>query len=186
MQYILIISTPHLLPDPPLTSLPIQLCILFLLYFLFIGSMGRSSSHGSRNCVKGTGNQRLCLVYWVRGTAGTHSQALSMVPQGKVLGVTGAWRLQLGSLNLTSSVYRCSKEKDDSLLIRVEIQMDNFPLPPSTRSTSKIVHKILSESLELSPAQLNLILSRDLKWTMKLRELTLSGFMFPPFSDPRN
>lgn len=37
--------------------------------------------------------------------------------------------------------------------------MDNFPLPPSAWSTSKIVHKTLSESLEMAPAQLNLILS---------------------------
>lgn len=58
----------HLLPDPPLTSLSIRLCVLLLLYIL---NSWRSSSHGWRNCGKETGKQVLCLVYWVRGTAGT-------------------------------------------------------------------------------------------------------------------
>lgn len=105
--------------------------------------------------------------------------------QGKMPGGKD-WRYQLGLPDLTSSAYGCSKKEDDSPLIRVEIQMDNFPLPPSTWSTSKIVHKTDSESLEMSPAQLNLILSLGSEVNYEIKRIDSVKLHVSSFSDPRN
>lgn len=62
--------------------------------------------------------------------------------------------------------------------------MNNFPLPLNTWSPSKIVHNTLSESLEMAPAQLNLVLSLGSEVSYEIKridsvKLRVSSFFRP-------
>jgi hypothetical protein len=101
---------------------------------------------------------------------------------------------RFSKLSLDKFCLGCSKKQDNSLLIRFTKKakrIDDFLvelfLPLSNWSTSKTVYKTLSKSLEMILTQLNLIIfPLRSEVSFEIKRMTLSGFTYPPFSDPRN